>query len=67
MRHNESILDRWLRIIIGVALIALVFTGPQTQWGWLGLIPLLTGLFGYCPLYAAFGWSTCHRPGHDHA
>lgn len=61
MRHNESTFDRWLRIVLGAVLIALVFTGPQTLWGWLGLIPLVTGLVGYCPVYGLFGWSTCAR------
>ena len=67
MRHNESTLDRWLRVILGTVLISLVFTGPHTQWGWLGLVPLLTGLFGYCPAYAAFGWSSCQRAEHGPA
>ena len=66
MQHNEGTTDRLIRILVGIALIAIVFTGPQTRWGWIGLIPLITGLVGYCPAYAAFGWSTCHRPEHGH-
>jgi hypothetical protein len=59
MTHNVGGIDRWLRIIVGLALIALVFYGPQTPWGWIGVIPLLTGIAGWCPLYAPFGFSTC--------
>jgi len=59
MACNEGKIDRALRIIVGVVLIALVFIGPQTPWGWVGLVPLLTGLFGYCPAYSVFGVNTC--------
>jgi hypothetical protein len=56
---NESPLDRGIRAVIGVVLIALVFVGPQTPWGWLGIIPLLTAATGWCPMYQVFGFSTC--------
>lgn len=56
---NEGTLDRVLRVIVGLAIISLAFVGPKTLWAWLGLIPLLTGLFGYCPAYAVFGIRTC--------
>jgi hypothetical protein len=59
MPRNEGVVDRALRIILGLVLIALVFFGPQTAWGWLGLVPLLTGLVGFCPLYRIVGISTC--------
>lgn len=59
MKTNESMLDRVIRVIAGVVLLALVFVGPQTAWGWIGLIPLVTGLVGFCPLYKIFGLSTC--------
>jgi hypothetical protein len=59
MPRNEGAVDRALRIILGLVLIALVFFGPQTAWGWLGLVPLLTGLVGFCPLYRIVGISTC--------
>ena len=58
MKMNVGITDRVIRIIIGLFLISLTFWGPKSAWGWIGLLPLLTGLFGYCPLYAVFGWST---------
>jgi hypothetical protein len=58
---NEGKTDRVLRVIIGLALLALVFVGPQTAWGWIGLVPLLTGLFGFCPVYRLVGFNTCPR------
>ena len=54
--HN---LERILRVIIGLGALALVFVGPQTPFGLLGLIPLATALIGSCPLYTVFGFSTC--------
>ena len=54
--HN---LERILRVIIGLGALALVFVGPQTPFGLLGLIPLATGLIGSFPLYTVFGFSTC--------
>lgn len=56
---NEGTIDRVLRVIVGAALIAIVFVGPQTPWGWIGLIPLVTGLVGICPLYMILGINTC--------
>lgn len=61
MPCNEGKVDRALRIIVGLALVALVFVGPQTPWGWLGLVPLLTGVFGFCPAYTLLGINTCKR------
>lgn len=57
--RNEGTVDRVVRIIVGVGLLSLVFIGPQTPWGWIGLLPLATGLMGSCPAYTVFGWSTC--------
>ena len=59
MTRNEGTIDRALRIVLGLALISLVFVGPQTAWGWVGLIPLVTGAVGTCPLYSIFGINTC--------
>lgn len=59
LRANEGRVDRLIRVLVGLALIALVFVGPKTAWGWLGLIPLLTGLVGFCPLYRMLGIDTC--------
>ena len=59
MSRNEGNIDRALRIIAGLALLALVFVGPQTPWGWIGIVPLVTGLVGFCPLYRLLGINTC--------
>lgn len=56
---NEGTLDRALRIVLGLGLLSLTVTGPHTAWGYLGAIPLLTGLIGSCPLYTVLGFSTC--------
>jgi len=55
---NEGNLDRVIRVLIGVALISLVFVGPRSWWGLVGLVPLGTGLFGFCPLYRLLGLNT---------
>ncbi|MBW1757468.1 MAG: DUF2892 domain-containing protein [Deltaproteobacteria bacterium] len=47
------------RVVLGIGLLSLVWIGPQTPWGWVGLVPLVTGLVGCCPLYRVFGISTC--------
>lgn len=62
MQRNEGTIDRGLRIIIGLGILSLVFVGPQTAWGWLGLVPLATGLLGMCPAYRLLGVSTCPAP-----
>jgi len=58
-KTNEGTIDRVLRVLVGLALIAIVFIGPKTPWGWVGLVPLLTGLVGTCPLYTLLGIRTC--------
>jgi len=62
MTRNEGAADRGLRVIAGLAILSLVFVGPQTPWAWLGLVPLVTGLVGYCPVYALLGIRTCPSP-----
>ncbi len=57
--RNESNLDRGLRIALGVGLLAMVFVGPKTLWGLVGLVPLVTGIVGSCPIYRMLGMSTC--------
>ncbi|MGF1639950.1 MAG: DUF2892 domain-containing protein [Rhodospirillales bacterium] len=59
MPKNEGTVDRVLRIVVGAILIALVFVGSQTPWGWIGLIPLVTGFVGWCPAYRLLGIRTC--------
>lgn len=61
MPTNVGSIDRVLRIIIGLALISMVFIGPQTPWGWIGIVPLLTAFIGYCPAYSLFGMNTCGK------
>ena len=56
---NEHPVERVLRVVIGLVLLALVFVGPKTMWGLIGVVPLATGLLGSCPLYTLFGMSTC--------
>jgi len=59
MPINEGAIDRVLRVILGLAILSLAFFGPQSTWAWLGLVPLLTGLAGFCPAYALLGIRTC--------
>jgi hypothetical protein len=59
MVRNEGTIDRVLRVALGLVMLSLVFVGPQTAWGWLGLVPLVTGLVGWCPVYTLFGVDTC--------
>ncbi|MDD9922715.1 MAG: DUF2892 domain-containing protein [Boseongicola sp.] len=59
MSRNEGTVDRVLRVILGLVLLSLVFVGPQTLWGLVGIIPLATGLIGTCPIYSIFGFNTC--------
>ena len=57
--HNEHVIERFLRVAVGIGVLSLAFVGPKTSWGFLGLVPLATGLLGSCPLYTLFGISTC--------
>ncbi len=59
MTKNVGGIDRVLRIVLGLVLIALAATGTVGLWGYIGVAPLLTGLMGWCPPYAIFGWNTC--------
>ncbi len=59
LKTNEGNSDRTMRVVFGLLLVSLVFVGPQTPWGWLGLIPIATGLIGFCPLYSVLGINTC--------
>jgi hypothetical protein len=56
---NEHPAERVVRVLVGLGVLSLAFVGPQTPWGYLGIVPVLTGLVGSCPLYTIFGWSTC--------
>lgn len=61
MTKNEGSVDRILRIVVGLALIGLVFYMPDpfNPWGWIGVVPLVTGLIGWCPVYTILGIKTC--------
>lgn len=59
MKTNVGGIDKVLRIIVGIVLIALASTGIIGAWGWIGVVPLLTGLFGTCPAYSLLGFNTC--------
>jgi len=63
MKPNEGGVDRILRVLLGLGILALVFVGPKTPWAWLGLVPLVTGLVGYCPLYALLRLNTLGKRG----
>lgn len=56
---NEHALERVLRVGLGLGVLSLAFVGPKSPWAWLGLVPVLTGLIGSCPLYTVLGISTC--------
>jgi hypothetical protein len=58
-KTNAGTVDRAMRIVFGLLIVSLAFVGPQTAWGWLGLIPIATGLMGWCPLYSVLGMNTC--------
>lgn len=56
---NVGTADRVIRIVVGLALLSLVFVGPKTLWGLIGLVPLLTGAISFCPAYKLIGIKTC--------
>lgn len=58
-KNNVGTIDRIVRVAVGLGLLAIVFVGPKTPFGWLGLIPLATAALGTCPLYSVLGISTC--------
>jgi hypothetical protein len=59
MKCNSGGIDRVLRVIVGLVLIGLAATGTVGVWGWIGVVPLLTGAVGFCPLYTVLGMNTC--------
>lgn len=62
MTTNEGGVDRILRIIVGAVLIGLTLAGQIGVWGWIGVLPLATGLIGWCPAYGLLGIKTCKAP-----
>ncbi len=61
MKKNIGGFERMARIIGGAAILSLAFVGPHTTWAYLGIVPLATGLIGWCPPYALLGISTCRN------
>lgn len=59
MEKNIGSIDKIIRVLIGLVLVALVFVGPQTPWGWIGVPFILIALVGICPIYKIIGMSTC--------
>lgn len=59
MKMNAGGIDRALRVIAGLVLVALTLMGQVGVWGWIGVVPLLTGLIGFCPAYTILGINTC--------
>jgi membrane protein implicated in regulation of membrane protease activity len=62
MNQNIGGIERIIRIVAGLVLIALAATGTAGWWGWLGVVPLATGLIGWCPPYSLLGINTCKTP-----
>ena len=60
--NNESVAERVIRIVLGFTILSLAFIGPKTPWAYLGIVLILTGFMGSCPLYTVFGFSTCAAP-----
>ena len=61
MKANIGTIDRSLRILAGLLLIGLSLSGVIGAWGWIGLVPLATGIFRFCPVYTLLGIKTCNR------
>jgi len=61
MNPNVGSVDKIIRIAAGAGLISLVFIGPQTPWGWIGIVPIATALISWCPLYTIIGLNTCAK------
>ena len=59
MKSNMGSIDRALRVIVGLILVGLALTGTVGWWGWLGVVPIVTGAIGNCPLYSIIGVNTC--------
>lgn len=59
MTINEGAVDRIVRVVAGLVILSLAFVGPKSAWGYIGLLPIATGLVGYCPAYSLFGINTC--------
>jgi len=61
MKNNIGNIERIVRIVVGLAILSLTVVGPQSLWGLIGIVPLSTGIIGWCPPYAMLGISTCKK------
>ncbi len=59
MKMNEGTIDRALRVLVGLVLVVLAATNTVGVWGWIGVMPIVTGAIGFCPAYKILGLSTC--------
>lgn len=64
MKKNIGTVERVIRVVVGIGILSLAFVGEETPWAYLGILPLLTGLVGWCPPYAVLGISTCKASDH---
>jgi hypothetical protein len=62
MKPNIGKVERIVRVVAGLVILSLAFVGPRASWAFLGVLPLLSGVFGWCPPYALFGISTVRAP-----
>lgn len=62
MSRNVGTADRWVRVLLGLGLLSLTLVGPKSLWGLIGLIPFVTGVVSFCPLYSVLGWSSSRHP-----
>jgi hypothetical protein len=62
MKANVGVTDKSVRIVVGALLIVLTLMGTIGVWGWIGIVPLVTGLMNFCPLYTVMGANTCKKP-----
>jgi cadmium resistance protein CadD (predicted permease) len=63
MKQNIHNIERVVRVLLGLVILSLVFIGPESLWGLIGLMPIATGLSGWCPPYHLLGISTCKKSG----
>lgn len=64
MKKNIGNTERIIRVLFGLGILSLAIVGPKTMWGYLGIVPLVTGFVGWCPPYAILGINTCRHGGH---
>ncbi len=64
MKTNIHPIERGVRIVLGIVILSLIFVGPKSLWGLIGIVPILTGLTGWCPPYQLLGISTCKKCRH---